>query len=73
MIERLLSQVNTIKNDVAKLTRRMVSTADLDFSSGVEDKLFLDQFPFCTKESDLACEQILQKDSDIQEKLVCIS
>lgn len=68
--ERILSQISSLKNDVAKLTRHMVPIG-LAFSNDMEDKQFLDQLPFSNWENILACERVLQANNVVKDKFVC--
>lgn len=66
----MLSQISSLKNAIAKLTRHMVPK-ELSFSNDIEDKQFLNQFPFSNWENLLVCEELLQRNNDMKEKFVC--
>jgi len=68
--ERILSQINSLKNEVAKLTRHVLPIG-LAFSNDMEDKKFLDQLPFSNWENVLVCESLLQTNNDVKDKFVC--
>lgn len=69
MNDRLCNKIDSLKDDVKKLTSQIVPT--LGFSNNTEDVSFLAQFPFSSKESVLECEKALLIDGNIKEKLVC--
>lgn len=70
MNERLWNKMNSLKDDLKKLTSEIVPT--VGFSNDFEDQLFVEQFPFSTIESVVECEKILQIDGSVKEKLVCL-
>jgi len=69
MNDRLCNKIDTLKDDVKRITSQMVPT--LSFSNNIEDVSFISQFPLSSKESVVECEKVLQIDSSIKEKLVC--
>jgi len=70
MHERLWNQMNSLKSEFANIKHQMLP--GLLFSNDSKDTEFLEQFPFHTEESVLACEQILQTDDNVNEKFVCL-
>lgn len=70
MNERILNQISSLKNDIAKLTRHILPIG-LSFSNDMEDQRFLDQFPFSNWENVLICERVLETNNDLKEKFVC--
>lgn len=69
MNERLWNKMNSLKDDFAKLTSKLVPT--LGFPNNNVDQQFMEQFPFSNEDSVLECEKILEVDSSVREKLVC--
>jgi len=70
MNERLWNQMNSLRSEFANIKHHMVP--ELLFSNDSKNTEFLDQFPFFTEESVLACEKVLQTDDNIKEKFVCL-
>lgn len=68
MNQRLWNMMNSLKDDIKKLTIANVST--LGMSNEFEDKIFLEKFPFSKKEDILEFEKLLQIDNNDREKLV---
>lgn len=70
MNERILSQISSLNNNIAKLTHHMVPPG-LAFSNNLEDMQFLEQFPLSNWENLLICEEVLQRNNEVKEKFVC--
>jgi len=61
--------MNSLKNELPNIKHQRVP--GLKFSNSSNDTEFLNQFPFQTEESVLACEKLLLADNNIREKFVC--
>jgi len=68
MNERLWNMMNSLKDDLKKLTKANIPT--LGMYNNFEDKIFLEKFPFSKKENILEFENLLQIDNNNREKLV---
>lgn len=68
MDQKLWNMMNSLKDDIKKLTKATVPT--LGMSNDLEDKIFLEKFPFSKKEDILEFEKLLQIDNIDREKLV---
>ncbi|KAL4126554.1 hypothetical protein QTP88_010775 [Uroleucon formosanum] len=67
MDQKLWNMMNSLKDDIKKLTKATVPT--LGMSNDLEDKIFLEKFPFSKKEDILEFEKLLQIDNIDREKL----
>lgn len=61
--------MKSLQNYFKKIIGQVAKTKD--FSNEIEDKTFVEQFPFSSKKSILECEKILNIDCKSVEKLVC--
>lgn len=72
MNQRLCNKIDSLKNDFTKFADQ-ISVPTIGFTDDIEDSLFLELFPFSTKDDVLKCETILQKDNNIKQKFVSLN
>lgn len=64
--------IPSLKDYFTNFTNQIV-VPTIGFSNDIDDQLFLELFPFSTKDSVFKFEKILQTDNNIKEKFVSLN